>query len=221
VQLRFSGQDVGHAFVPQARQVCIRDLFRKDDHYRIVADIGATPRDLAFGIEHDAICFGFAPREPGLSRKRFPRRGGVRLPLGELLPGDAAHEPRVSGELIVDPLKSIADSSLWTPAAWENPAVDAGSHQADHVRFHLSPPRGITSDIARRSFSIQVTELPVSESRVAIWLIAVDGVAPCQCFGPEGKHTTSHGTRIRSETFFPTPLRGPASPYRTPGASRS
>lgn len=36
----------------QARQVRIRDLFGKDDHGRIVINVGAIPRDLALSIDH-------------------------------------------------------------------------------------------------------------------------------------------------------------------------
>src|SRR4051794_31371436 len=58
--------------------------------------------------------------------------------------------------------------------------------QADH------PPY-----CASLTCSIQSTGEPFSFSCTAIWLIAVVGAAPCQCFSPGGNHTTSPG-RISS-----------------------
>ena len=45
--------------------------------------------------------------------------------------------------------------------------------------------------------SIQSTGEPFSFSWIAMWLMAVVGVAPCQCFSPGANHTTSPG-RISS-----------------------
>src|SRR5437588_9980247 len=45
------------------------------------------------------------------------------------------------------------------------------------------------------TFSIQSTTLPFSASWIAIWLIAVVALAPCQCFSPGG-HTTTSPARI-------------------------
>src|SRR4051812_46785980 len=47
------------------------------------------------------------------------------------------------------------------------------------------------------TFSIHVTGLPLSFSWIAMWVMAVVAVAPCQCFSPGGNHTTSPG-RISS-----------------------
>src|SRR6266702_224327 len=47
------------------------------------------------------------------------------------------------------------------------------------------------------TFSIQSTVLPFSASWMAMCVIAVVGVAPCQCFSPGGNQTTSPG-RISS-----------------------
>ena len=73
-------------------------------------------------------------------RKGFLPRSGIRLALGELLPGDAADQPGVAGELLVHPLEHIpSPSPLGAPAALERPTVDAGSHQADNSRLHANP----------------------------------------------------------------------------------
>ena len=47
------------------------------------------------------------------------------------------------------------------------------------------------------TFSIQSTTLPSSASWMAMWVIAVVGAAPCQCFSPGANQTTSPG-RISS-----------------------
>src|SRR2546429_6729776 len=47
------------------------------------------------------------------------------------------------------------------------------------------------------TFSIQSTFLPLSDSVIAICVIAVVAVAPCQCFSPGGNQMTSPG-RISS-----------------------
>src|SRR5919197_889975 len=57
----------------------------------------------------------------------------------------------------------------------------------------LSPARYCSS----LTFSIQSTTLPSSASWMAICVMAVVGVAPCQCFSPGGHQTTSTG-RISS-----------------------
>src|ERR1041385_6256 len=43
------------------------------------------------------------------------------------------------------------------------------------------------------TFSIQTAVSPSSASEMAIWLMAVVGVAPCQCFTPGGIQTISPG----------------------------
>src|SRR2546425_4779690 len=43
------------------------------------------------------------------------------------------------------------------------------------------------------TFSIQLTTLPSSSSWMAMCVIALFGVAPCQCFSPGGQETTSPG----------------------------
>ncbi len=47
------------------------------------------------------------------------------------------------------------------------------------------------------TFSIQSTALPSSASWMAMWVMAIVGAAPCQCFSPGAKETTSPG-RISS-----------------------
>ena len=47
------------------------------------------------------------------------------------------------------------------------------------------------------TFSIHSTALPSSASWMAMWVMAVVGAAPCQCFSPGAKTTTSPG-RISS-----------------------
>jgi hypothetical protein len=54
--------------------------------------------------------------------------------------------------------------------------------QDDHFRYCSS-----------LTFSIQSTALPSFRSWMAKCVMAVDGVAPCQCFSPGGNHTTSPG----------------------------
>src|SRR5205823_12514538 len=60
--------------------------------------------------------------------------------------------------------------------------VDARLLVDDHARYWSSP-----------TFSIQSTRLPFSASWMAMCVIAVDGVAPCQCFSPGGNQITSPG----------------------------
>jgi hypothetical protein len=43
------------------------------------------------------------------------------------------------------------------------------------------------------TFSIQSTFFPSRDSVMAMCVIAVVGVAPCQCFNPAGNQTTSPG----------------------------
>src|SRR6266581_4021021 len=43
------------------------------------------------------------------------------------------------------------------------------------------------------TFSIQSTTFPLSSSWIAIWVMAVVGDAPCQCFSPGGHQITSPG----------------------------
>src|SRR5438874_12247017 len=46
---------------------------------------------------------------------------------------------------------------------------------------------------ASLTFSIQLTALPSSCCVIAMCVMAVVAVAPCQCFSPGGHHTTSPG----------------------------
>src|SRR5215831_3317946 len=76
---------------------------------------------------------------------------------------------------------------------------------ADHGRHSLRGSGGETGRRTRYSaldpawycssltFSIQSTVLPSSCSRTAMCVMAVAGVAPCQCFSPGGHQTTSPG----------------------------
>ena len=69
--------------------------------------------------------------------------------------------------------------------------------------LHCFAPRIRTDSAASAAYcasltcSIQSTALPSSASWMAIWVMAVVGAAPCQCFSPGGNQTTSPG-RISS-----------------------
>jgi hypothetical protein len=60
----------------------------------------------------------------------------VRPALGELLAGDAADQPGVAAEFVMQAFEQFAARSLRAPAAVQCAAVDAGDHEADDVRFH-------------------------------------------------------------------------------------
>src|SRR5438552_12229815 len=62
------------------------------------------------------------------------------------------------------------------------------------------------------TFSIQSTVLPLRCSRMAMCVMAVVGVAPCQCFSPGGHQTTSPG---RISSFGPLSLCTHPSPEVT------
>jgi hypothetical protein len=74
------------------------------------------------GVQDDAIGLRIPAREPGLARKGLLRRG-IRLALGELLTRDAAHQPGVTREVVVQALEEISRGSLRLPAVRECPAV--------------------------------------------------------------------------------------------------
>jgi hypothetical protein len=46
------------------------------------------------------------------------------------------------------------------------------------------------------TFSIQSTTLPSSASAMAMWVMAVVAVAPCQCFSPDSNQTMASGTDL-------------------------
>src|SRR5882757_7536314 len=110
----------------------IRDLFRGD-----ADDLRAAPSDLALRIQHHAVGLCVAPDEPGMAVKASAGRYGICAALGELLSGDAADEPGVAVECVVQPLEQACrDTAFRFPAAEKRLAVDAGSHVADHVGLH-------------------------------------------------------------------------------------
>src|SRR5262249_6041440 len=115
----------------------IGDLLGQYDHDRIAADIRAAPPDLAVRSENDAVRHGIAPGEPWLTRKRLLRRSGIGLALGEFRAGDAADQPGVAAEFVVDALEQLAARPFGPLAAVECAAVHAGDHQADDMRFHI------------------------------------------------------------------------------------
>ena len=55
VELRLSGEDVGHALIAQARQMSVCDPLGKHDHDRIAADVRTAPADFAVGVEHHTV----------------------------------------------------------------------------------------------------------------------------------------------------------------------
>ena len=96
----------------------VRDLFREDDDERIAADILAAPGDLALRIQHHPVGLAVAPAEPGLAGKAFAGRCGIGVALGKLLTGDAADEPGVAVEFVVQSLeRACCDAALGLPAA--------------------------------------------------------------------------------------------------------
>ena len=59
------------------------------------------------------------------------------------------------------------------------------------------------------TFSIQSTLLPSSASAIAMWVIAVLAVAPCQCFSPAGNQTSRpQGFPLLGHPHF-APIRNP------------
>src|SRR3954471_9178814 len=77
IELPLAGEDVGDAILAQARQMCVGDLLRQHRDNRVTADLGASPGDLALGVEHDPIRGGIAPGEPRLPRKTLIAAVGV------------------------------------------------------------------------------------------------------------------------------------------------
>ena len=68
------------------------------------------------------------------------------------------------------------------------------------------------------TFSIQVTGEPLSFSWTAMCVMAVVGVAPCQCFSPGGNHTTSPG---RISSIGPPPSDDQAGSIELDSAARN
>src|ERR1700712_4426205 len=93
----------------------------------------------------------------------------------------------------IDPAIAVA-----TAAGTEDVAVTGLLHHGPRdVRDHSASVLGRPWYCASVTCSIQSTGDPFSFSWTAMWLIAVAGPAPCQCFSPGGNHTTSPG-RISS-----------------------
>jgi hypothetical protein len=82
----------------------IGDSFRQHHDDWIIADITASPRNLAVAIEYDPVGLCIAT-EPGFSRKVLRHAIGICLALGKFLPGDAPHQPCVATEHLVQPLE--------------------------------------------------------------------------------------------------------------------
>ena len=57
----------------------------------------------------------------------------------------------------------------------------------DVTQITLRKPRTQLWYCASLTFSIQSTALPSSASWMAMWVMAVVGAAPCQCFSPGAK----------------------------------
>src|SRR5262249_31351045 len=121
----------------QTRQVRVRNIFREDHNDRIAANVRTTPVDLTVSVEHDAVGLCVASCKPGVARKSLCCAGIDHLSLGELLASDAADQPGVSVEFVVQPLEQVTGSqSRRAPAAMKCPAVDTGGHVADDVWLH-------------------------------------------------------------------------------------
>src|SRR5690349_18449489 len=114
----------------------IGNPLRHNDHDRVAADVRAAPAYFSMRIEYDAVSLGVAPGEPWLARKRLLRRSGIRFTFGELRAGDAADQPGVTTEFVVDALEQLATRPFGPLAAVERAAVHTGDHQADDTWFH-------------------------------------------------------------------------------------
>ena len=66
----------------------------------------------------------------------------------------------------------------------------AGSDVVPHGETTLALATPLSADVPLRNTMISTT-LPLSCSCIAMWVIVVAGVAPCQCFTPAGIQTTS------------------------------
>src|SRR5581483_6006709 len=115
----------------------VRHLLSQNDNDRIAPDVGAAPADLPMRIEHDSVGPGVALGEPWLARKRLLGRSGIRFALGELRAGDAADEPRIAAQFVVNAFEQLAARPFRSLAAVERAAVHAGDHQTDDMRFHF------------------------------------------------------------------------------------
>src|SRR5207237_36224 len=122
--------------------------------------------------------------------ERAGARGCRPQPLGE-------REQRAAGQVLLAQLdrwqasgeRRLDDADEITPAGRR--AVGHEDERRDPGRRHVvvtAPPY-----CSSLTFSIHSMYLPSSASIVAMWLMAVVGVAPCQCFSPGGHDTTSPG----------------------------
>ncbi len=114
----------------------VGDLFRQHGDDRVAADVGAPPGDLAVRVEHDTVGVCIGPGEPGLPWIGPVYVIGISLPLGEFLTGDAADEPGVAAELLVQAFEQSRADPFGPPPAYQDAAVHARDHMADHKRLH-------------------------------------------------------------------------------------
>jgi hypothetical protein len=80
------------------------------------------------------------------------------------------------------------------------------------LQIHYSQPGGPPEDFSflylparycwSLTCSIQSTTFPSSFSWMAMWVMAVVGVAPCQCFSPGENQTTSPGPDLLDRSAF-------------------
>src|SRR5205085_2941072 len=141
VELLLAGEDVRYALAVQPIEMGIGDLLGQQHDDRVAADVGAAPGDLAVGIEDDAVDCRIALGDPVLPWIFLPRLRRIGLAFGKFLAGDAADQPRIAAQLLMQALEqagvAIAGRS---PAAAKDAAIDARDHVADDVRLHEHRP---------------------------------------------------------------------------------
>src|SRR6516225_8463919 len=131
------GEDVGDAVLAKTREVGIGDRLRQHHDDRIAADIGTTPCDLTLGVEHDAVGGSIAPDEPGLPRIDLFYMPGIRVELAVFLAGDAAHQPGIAAEPLMQALEQGSPAFVdGAPSAQRCAAVHARDHVADEIGLH-------------------------------------------------------------------------------------
>src|SRR5437764_7043542 len=99
----------------------VGDAFGQYDDDRIVTDVAAAPRDLAVRIEHDAISGRVVPGKPGLPRVMSVGAMRIGLALGVFLAGDAADEPGVNRQPLVQPLEHLSSARVFRPPSAGQP----------------------------------------------------------------------------------------------------
>ena len=142
IELLGARENVGDAILSQTCEVRVGHRFGQHDDDRIASDVAAAPGDLAVRIEDDATSGRIAPGEPRFSRVPLIGVIGIGITLGVFLAGDAADQPGVNREPLVQPLENYSSARVFgPPSVRERTPIEAGDHVADHVRLHAALAR--------------------------------------------------------------------------------